>query len=231
MARVNFKETKAAQRFNSFSEFRANIKPSYNTGPSYNNLYGIQFGPPNVLQAAYQSRLVPGGNNNGNLDFLLNAYAQEVSSPSKNLTTATVNNIGSAWKYATGQSHSEISINFLMPRGARSYTFFERWMSHINNDATNYVDYFDDYTTDLIIYKMERGEGKREQVRQSDLIKEQQGDNKKKNIFVTLEEREDIEILRFVENGRKVLMYECDSGSISVDVPNDIEKIMEAFKS
>lgn len=181
MARVNFKETKAAQRFNSFSEFRANIKPSYNTGPSYNNLYGIQFGPPNVLQAAYQSRLVPGGNNNGNLDFLLNAYAQEVSSPSKNLTTATVNNIGSAWKYATGQSHSEISINFLMPRGARSYTFFERWMSHINNDATNYVDYFDDYTTDLIIYKMERGEGKREQVRQSDLIKEQQGDNKKKN--------------------------------------------------
>lgn len=46
-----------------------------------------------------------------------------------------------------------------------------------------------------------------------------------------LEEREDIEILRFVENGRKVLMYECDSGSISVDVPNDIEKIMEALKS
>ena len=182
MARVTFNETKAAQRYNSFNEFRAQINPSYNTGPSYNNLYGVQFGPPNGLQAAYQSRLVPGGNNNGNLDFLLNSYAQEVSSPTRNLTTSTVNNIGTAYKYATGQSHSEMSINFLLPRGARSYTFFERWMSHINNDATNYVDYFDDYTTDLIIYKFERGEGKKEQVKQSDLIKEQQGDSKKKNM-------------------------------------------------
>ena len=182
MARVTFNETKAAQRYNSFNEFRAQINHSYNTGPTYNNLYGVQFGPPNVLQAAYQSRLVPGGNNNGNLDFLLNSYAQEVSSPTRNLTTSTVNNIGTAYKYATGQSHSEMSINFLLPRGARSYTFFERWMSHINNDATNYVDYFDDYTTDLIIYKFERGEGKRESVKQSDLIKEQQGDSKKKNM-------------------------------------------------
>ena len=46
-----------------------------------------------------------------------------------------------------------------------------------------------------------------------------------------LEEREDIEILRFIENGRKVLMYECDSSSISVDVPKDIEKVIGAFKS
>lgn len=46
-----------------------------------------------------------------------------------------------------------------------------------------------------------------------------------------LEDREDIEILRFIENGRKVLMYECDSCSISVDVPNDIEKVIRALKS
>ena len=46
-----------------------------------------------------------------------------------------------------------------------------------------------------------------------------------------LEENEDIEILRFIENGRKVLMYECDSSSISVDVPNDIEKIIRALNS
>ncbi len=46
-----------------------------------------------------------------------------------------------------------------------------------------------------------------------------------------LEEREDIEILRFIENGRKVLMFECDSSSISVDVPNDIEKIVRALNS
>lgn len=46
-----------------------------------------------------------------------------------------------------------------------------------------------------------------------------------------LEEREDIEILRFIENGRKVLMYECDSSSISVDVPKDIDRVIGAFKS
>ena len=46
-----------------------------------------------------------------------------------------------------------------------------------------------------------------------------------------LEEREDIEILRFIENGRKVLMFECDASSISVDVPNDIEKIIAAFNA
>ncbi len=44
-----------------------------------------------------------------------------------------------------------------------------------------------------------------------------------------LEEREDIEILRFIENNRKVMMFECNSNSISVDIPEDLEKVIKVM--
>ena len=40
-----------------------------------------------------------------------------------------------------------------------------------------------------------------------------------------LEQLEDIEILRFLEFDRRVLMYECTEGSLAVDVPEDVKKI------
>ena len=36
---------------------------------------------------------------------------------------------------------------------------------------------------------------------------------------------EDIEILRFIENGYKVQYIEVDSGTVAVDTPNDLEKV------
>lgn len=36
---------------------------------------------------------------------------------------------------------------------------------------------------------------------------------------------EDIEILRFIENGYKVQFVEVDSGTVAVDTPNDLEKV------
>jgi 3-deoxy-manno-octulosonate cytidylyltransferase (CMP-KDO synthetase) len=41
----------------------------------------------------------------------------------------------------------------------------------------------------------------------------------------SLERSEDIEILRFLELGRKVLMYECNPGSLAVDVPGDVTRV------
>ena len=41
-----------------------------------------------------------------------------------------------------------------------------------------------------------------------------------------LEEIEDIEILRFLEIGKKVLTFECESGSLAVDVPEDVDKVI-----
>ena len=45
-----------------------------------------------------------------------------------------------------------------------------------------------------------------------------------------LEECEDIEILRFLELGRQVLMYECHPGSLAVDVPEDVVNVEAALR-
>lgn len=167
---VNF--TDRRNRDNSFQQFQTLIK-SGKSSPSLNNLYGVEFSQPRVLQEAYGSALVPGGVLSGDLALQLNHYAESIGAPSRNLTTATVNNIGSAYKYATGQSHAEISVNFIMPRDMKNYTFFERWMNLIHNDTSQYVDLLENYTCTMKIYKMERGQGKKVFYSASDLIKEQ----------------------------------------------------------
>lgn len=45
-----------------------------------------------------------------------------------------------------------------------------------------------------------------------------------------LEASEDIEILRFLEIDRKILMYECQLGSLAVDAPEDIVKVEQALQ-
>lgn len=171
MSRITFKDRRTQD--NSFQEFRTHLLKKKSTTPSLNNLYGVQFGSPRVLRERYDERLTPGGRTSDALQFMLSSMATEVSTPSRNLTTATVNNIGSAYKYATGQTHSELAITFLMPRSTRSYVFFERWMNLITNDAEQYADYFDYYTTDLNIYKFERGGGKKITHSQDMLMAEQ----------------------------------------------------------
>jgi 3-deoxy-manno-octulosonate cytidylyltransferase (CMP-KDO synthetase) len=47
----------------------------------------------------------------------------------------------------------------------------------------------------------------------------------------TLERCEDIEILRFLELNRRILMYECTPGSLAVDVPEDVAKVEEILKA
>ena len=168
---VNF--TDRRNRDNSFQQFQTLIKDT-KSAPSLNNLYGVEFGQPLVLQEAYGPSLVPGGILSGDLATQLNHYAESIGAPSRNLTTATVNNIGSAYKYATGQSHSEIQISFIMPRDMRNYTFFERWMNLIHNDTSQYVDLLENYTCTMKIYKMERGQGKKVFYNESQLIQEQQ---------------------------------------------------------
>lgn len=45
-----------------------------------------------------------------------------------------------------------------------------------------------------------------------------------------LEQAEDIEILRFLEVDRQIMMFECKPGSLAVDVPEDIPKVEAALK-
>lgn len=46
-----------------------------------------------------------------------------------------------------------------------------------------------------------------------------------------IESIEDIEILRFIENGYKVQFIEVDSDTVAVDTPNDLEKVRTIMKS
>ncbi len=46
-----------------------------------------------------------------------------------------------------------------------------------------------------------------------------------------LEKCEDIEILRFLELDRRILMYECRPGSLAVDVPEDVAKVEAALRA
>lgn len=46
-----------------------------------------------------------------------------------------------------------------------------------------------------------------------------------------LEGCEDIEILRFLELGRNIMMYECNPGSLAVDTPDDVEKVELALQN
>lgn len=45
----------------------------------------------------------------------------------------------------------------------------------------------------------------------------------------TLEHCEDIEILRFLELDRRIMVYECAPGSLAVDVPEDVPKVEAAL--
>lgn len=46
-----------------------------------------------------------------------------------------------------------------------------------------------------------------------------------------LEQIEDIEILRFLESGYPVQMIEVNSGSIAVDIPEDVNRVIEAMNT
>lgn len=46
-----------------------------------------------------------------------------------------------------------------------------------------------------------------------------------------IEHAEDIEILRFVELDRRILMFECRPGSLAVDVPEDVAKLEAALRA
>ena len=55
----------------------------------------------------------------GDLVKLLNYYADSVNLPSKQVTTGTYNR-GSAVRYATNSTFSQISINFRIPRSGET---------------------------------------------------------------------------------------------------------------
>ena len=52
-----------------------------------------------------------------------------------------------------------------------------------------------------------------------------------KYVKANAESIEDIEILRFIENGYKVQYIEVESDTVAVDTPNDLEKVRRILKA
>jgi hypothetical protein len=141
--------------------------------PSYNNLYWVRMRTkPRVLMSSGTA----GGAADTNTWFndffndglatgpgtdksrLLTYYATDVTVPSRQLTTGDVKSVGTMWRYPTGTSFSEISIQFIVPRTYKTRTFFERWMNYAANDASQKVAWYDDVVTSYMdIFKYERG--------------------------------------------------------------------------
>lgn len=151
---------------NSFQGFRAFVsrKP-----PSYNNLYWVRFrGRPNVLVDSYFNDFFS-GNNSDSAGFsyggpgsdnsrLLTYYANDVTIPSRQLTTGDARTVGSLYRYPTGTTFSEISINFTLSRDLTTRMFFERWMNYITQDSGNQTAWYKDAVCPFMdIIKYERG--------------------------------------------------------------------------
>lgn len=59
------------------------------------------------------------------------------------------------------------------------------------------------------------------------MISKRVRDGSLKKVSRIREAIEDIEILRFIENGYRVQFIEVDSDTIAVDTPNDLERVRE----
>ena len=151
---------KQQAQYNSLQEFIGFFKNEPNA-PSYSNLFSVHFSTPPMLQSgAYGMNTTKYEPQREVLRTLLNYYAETINLPSKQVTTGTYNQLGSAIRYATGSTFSQISITFRVPRSGETRAFFEKWISMMANDASQYTDYYNNYVCNTLrIYKWERGGG------------------------------------------------------------------------
>jgi hypothetical protein len=153
-----------AARYPSFQEFLSRTKGKDNS-PSFTNLYSVRFSSPRMLQTPLvlvgpTQPTVFDVNQNNDLNWLLDYYADSVNLPSKQITTSQTPYVGSPFKYATNTAYSQISINFRMPRSQYSRNYFERWTTLMASDSEQYTRYYDEYVSPkMMVYKWERGGG------------------------------------------------------------------------
>ena len=152
---------------NSFQGFRAFVSRN---PPSFNNLYWVRFrSAPKILGGSAffsdffsgnngdSSGLALGGPGSDN-SRLITYYANDVTVPSRQITTGDARTVGSMYRYPTGTTFSEISINFTVSRDMKTRMFFERWMNYMTEDSGNRVSWYDDCVCPFLdIFKYERG--------------------------------------------------------------------------
>ena len=120
--------------------------------PMTSNLYQVNLGAPNILRDGIYDpvKLIEA-------ERTIDYYASSVTLPSRAVTTGEINNIGQIRRFATGQTVSEINIQFLVTKDQRHRYFFEQWLNHTASDGDNTVAFYDDYVIDMEILKYENG--------------------------------------------------------------------------
>ena len=137
---------------NSFKDFKDMIGRSAGSMPMTSNLYQVNLGAPNILREGIYDpvKLIEA-------ERTVDYYASSVTLPSRAVTTGELNNIGQIRRFATGQTASEINIQFLVTKDQRHRYFFEQWLNHTASDGDNTVAFYDDYVIDMEILKYENG--------------------------------------------------------------------------
>ena len=149
---------KDTARYPSLQGFISNTMKKDDNSPSFTNLFSVNVATPRIMRTHFGSDRWQ--SETGDLGLLMDYYANNLSLPSKQITTGTVVNVGSPWRYTTGTAFSQFNINFIMPRSQYTRAFFERWTQVMSSDANQYTGFYDDYTSPVIrIYKWERGGG------------------------------------------------------------------------
>ena len=136
--------------YNNFQNFADKITSDANWNPATSNLYGISMSIPSVIAAKVRP---------DSRDWMdrINLLSDEVSIPSRQLTTGEGKTFGSMYRYVTGTTFSEITISFLLTKDMMIRLWFERWMNYTQSDSSNFVLLHQDYTTELRISKWEVG--------------------------------------------------------------------------
>ena len=134
---------------NSFTEFMDWIRTG-GAEPARSNLYSVFCGFPAIIR------------DRPSYDFrkwyeYVNFSADDVTVPSRQVTTGEVRDHGISRKYATGQVNSPITISFLVTKDLWLRSIFEQWMLETAGDQENRVGFYDQYTTNILIQKWELG--------------------------------------------------------------------------
>ena len=149
---------KDTARYPSLQGFMGNMMKKDDNSPSFTNLFSINFATPRIIRQNFGSDVFQ--SERGDLGLLLDYYCNNLSLPSKQITTGTTVSVGSPWRYATGTAFSQFNANFIIPRSQYTRTFFERWTQVMANDSNQFAGFYDDYVSPVVrIYKWERGGG------------------------------------------------------------------------
>ena len=150
---------------NYFETFREAIAMGH-LEPARNNLYEFRMRMPLCMLPAQEGQVgagVPnlawlkadsGGNN---IRKNMNLFANNITIPSRNVTTSEVHVHGMNRSYASGQSPTDLDITFLVTKDNQHRAFFEQWMHNCASDSDNTVGFYDQYVCEVDIVKWESG--------------------------------------------------------------------------